>query len=50
MEGDINTGYNAVNELKRNVRLSNVEELLEQRACHMVFVQSGIETFVDSVH
>jgi hypothetical protein len=50
MEGDINTGYNRANEMKRNVRLSNVEELLEQKAGHMVFVQSGIETFVDSVH
>jgi len=36
--------------MKGNVRLSNVEEPLEQRAGHMVFVQSGIETFVDSVH
>jgi hypothetical protein len=50
MEGDINTGYTGVNEMKRNVRLSNIEELLEQKAGHMVFVQSGIETFVDSVH
>jgi hypothetical protein len=50
MEGARNTGYNGVSELKRKVRLSNIQELLEQRAGHMVFVQSGIETFVDSVH
>jgi hypothetical protein len=50
MEGDINTGYNGVNEMKWNVRLSNLEELLEQTAGHMVFVQAGIETFVASVH